>query len=107
MRLHNLRTFIAASLAALTVAACSADVPVPTPDPLTPVAAEDYVFPVDLAGDYTIRWTAADGIDLTSPEATVVRAVSEAMTLSGLVGEELSYPGWFEFWETTTVGRTL
>ncbi|GGC74050.1 hypothetical protein IEU95_15895 [Hoyosella rhizosphaerae] len=100
MKLHHLRTFTAASLTTLTITACSPLPEEPTPNPLTPVPTEDYVFPVELAGDYTVRWTASDGIDLTSPEATIARAISEAITLSALVGEELSYPGWFEFWET-------
>ncbi|GGC74046.1 hypothetical protein IEU95_15890 [Hoyosella rhizosphaerae] len=100
MKINSLfRAGVAAFAAVLTIAACSTTPEEETPDPLLPVATEDYVFPVELAGDYTVRWTAADGIDLTSPEATIVRAISETITLSGLVGEKLSYPGWYEFWE--------
>lgn len=60
----------------------------------TLVAASDYTFPTEWAGDYTFRWSASTGIDLTSPHAQVVRAFAESKRLAMSVGNELAYPGY-------------
>ncbi|MFI9406936.1 hypothetical protein [Nocardia sp. NPDC052316] len=60
----------------------------------TPVPAADYTFPIQWAGDYTFRWSAAEGIDLTAPNAEVVRAFAESKRLARSVGNELAYPGY-------------
>ncbi len=60
----------------------------------TPSVAAEYTFPVEWAGDYTFRWTAADNIDLETPEAAVVRAFAESTQLAMSVGARLAYPGY-------------
>lgn len=57
-------------------------------------ASVDYTFPVAWAGDYTFRWSAADGIGLTDPLAVVVRGFAESRRLSLSVGTRLAYPGY-------------
>lgn len=61
-----------------------------------PVATADYEFPLEWAGDYTFRWSAADDIDLEGPEALVVRAFAESVQLAMSVGARLAYPGYAE-----------
>ncbi|MEV6558240.1 hypothetical protein AB0M22_21175 [Nocardia sp. NPDC051756] len=85
----------------LIVAACGTDDhPEQTPSatastvPLTVVPAADYTFPTQWAGDYTFRWSAADGLDLTTPDAQVVRAFAESKRLAMSVGNRLAYPGY-------------
>ncbi|WP_278315198.1 hypothetical protein [Lolliginicoccus levis] len=82
---------------ALLLAGCTTTGP---SEPATPPSAapSDYVFPIDETGDVTFAWTAADGIDLLSPEATIVRATAEALAIAGFVGEEGAFPGLDEFW---------
>ncbi|MBD8505110.1 hypothetical protein HT102_01220 [Hoyosella sp. G463] len=82
---------------ALLLAGCTTTGP-SDPATSTSVATDDYAFPIDEVGDVTFAWTAADGIDLLSPEATIVRATDEAIAVAGFVGEQLSYPGLDEFW---------
>ncbi|MFI1920323.1 hypothetical protein [Nocardia sp. NPDC020380] len=61
-----------------------------------PVVVSDsqYRFPVEWAGNFTFDWSGSGGIDLTTPEATYVRAFAEAERLSDAVGAALSYPGY-------------
>ncbi|UFS97054.1 hypothetical protein [Nocardia huaxiensis] len=82
----------------LGVAACGTDTDLPavatTAAHLSPVTASNYEFPLEWAGDYTYRWTAATGIDLDTPEAKVVRAFAESTQLALSVGSRLAYPGY-------------
>ncbi|WP_405132982.1 hypothetical protein [Nocardia sp. NBC_01388] len=84
--------------ALLLVTACSAGnrsaETLAAPVHLAAVPAAEYAFPSAWAGDYTFQWSAADGIDLTGPESTVVRALAESKRLSLSVGDRLAYPGY-------------
>ncbi|ASR02102.1 hypothetical protein [Gordonia rubripertincta] len=51
-----------------------------------------YEFPVDLAGDFSVVWSAQPGLDLNSRPGEVVRATAEAGTLMSVPGER-NYPG--------------
>ncbi|WP_405136354.1 hypothetical protein [Nocardia sp. NBC_01388] len=87
-----------AAAALLLATSCSADVHSATSSSdlvrLAAVPAAEYTFPFAWAGDYTFQWSAADDIDLTSPESTVVRALAESRRLSVSVGDRLAYPGY-------------
>ncbi|WP_149359662.1 hypothetical protein [Lolliginicoccus suaedae] len=92
MRTAQSRTVACALALMLLLTGCTTG---QKPGPATP---REYAFPTDKVGDVTSTWTAADGIDLHSPEATIVRATEEALSIAGFVGEEGSFPGLHEFW---------
>lgn len=60
--------------------------------PPVPVAPQDYRYPTDVAGPYTVVWSAADGIDLHSRPAELARAYLESCQLS-VYGRQSAYPG--------------
>lgn len=57
-----------------------------------PTDARDYRFPSDLAGNFTVVWSAEPGISLFSRQGEVVRATGEAASLLGAPGYR-NYPG--------------
>ncbi|MCP9622933.1 hypothetical protein NMK54_22545 [Nocardia otitidiscaviarum] len=69
--------------------------------------------PPEQVCDATVVWSAEPGIDLFSPEATLVRASIEADRIAGYAGPEVTYPGYMdaveprkaEFYEDATVYR--
>ncbi|WP_280276035.1 hypothetical protein [Nocardia wallacei] len=63
-------------------------------------ASADYTFPLAWAGDYTFRWSAADGVDLSDPPAAVVRGFAESRQLSLSIGTRLAYPGYADTIDT-------
>ncbi|MFI9415213.1 hypothetical protein [Nocardia gamkensis] len=62
--------------------------------PLAAPQATQYTFPSRWAGDYSFQWSTADGIELNTPAATVVRAFAESKRLAMSVGARLAYPGY-------------
>ena len=86
---------------ALLVAACASPNPPaihPSSDQTTQVAQaqpaedRDYRFPSDVAGNFTVVWSAEPGISLFSRQGEVVRATGEAASLLGVPGYR-NYPG--------------
>ncbi|RDI41783.1 hypothetical protein [Nocardia mexicana] len=93
------RTMMVAAAVMLAATGCGTRHPPvmsPTQGPSHPpaVPVSDYTFPVQWAGDYTFRWSAADGIALTDSVAAVVRGFAESKRLSMSVGARLAYPGY-------------
>ncbi len=74
---------------------CGLSAPAPGPTPTTDPSLS-YRFPAAL-GTMTTVWQAADGIDLTSPEATLVRAFFESRFISRQIGLTSAFPGFYEF----------
>lgn len=57
--------------------------------------SEVYEAPAQMR-DATVVWSAESGIDLFSPESTLVRASHEASAIASLVGFNYTYPGFSE-----------
>lgn len=59
-----------------------------------PATPAQYRFLADRVGDHTHRWSVAEGVDINSPEASLVRAVEEGVEIALPGGPAASYPGY-------------